>query len=373
MPDHNTSRDGDAELRRIAHALVAEAPPAPASLPIPKPIPRRASWSGRRLVPAVAAAAVAVAAVGGLLLSTTGDAPKTAHHSAVSPPAQRLFLNGWPEEVRADGSVVEVPTGGIDRLGLDGMPQPLPGGRFVVLGVRDVSAGSSGEAPVLALTVVNADGTVEMERDVQRAGSAVSLLAAVPNAAILGRHEGGGTRLVMHDLQSGQERLVAKTDLEVSSVDVAGNRLAVVGPYASGPSPAGGCRLELIDLGSGHRTAYQLPPACSETRGVRVSPGGEFAAVVYGVVEAVAEPELRLTIVDLADSTIHTDELLGHNVDCPPTQCPDIRPVDYLGLAWADDETVRVALVDLSADPGWNPEGHRVPQKALIIETRTVR
>ncbi len=246
MPDHDTSRDGDAELRRIAHALVAEAPPAPASLPILKPIPRRASWYGRRLVPAVAAAAVAVAAAGGLHLSTAGDAPKTADHSAASPPAQRLFLNGWPEEVLADGSVVEVPTDGIDRLGLDGMPQPLPGGRFVVLGVRDVS-GSSGEAPVLALTVVNADGTVEMEREAQRAGGAVSLLAAVPNAAILGRYQGGGTRLVMHDLQSGQERLVAKTDLEVSNADVAGNRLAVVGPHASGPSPAGGRRLELID------------------------------------------------------------------------------------------------------------------------------
>lgn len=369
MPDHDTSREEDAELRRIAHALVAEAPPAPASLPVLKTGPRRANRYGRWLVPAIAAAAVAVAAAGALLISTVGEAPKTAHHSAASPPAQRLFLNGWPEEVRADGSVVEVPTGGIDRLGLDGMPQPLPGGGFVVLGVRDVSARSPGEAPVHVLTVVNADGTVELEREVQQA----SLLAAVPNAAILGRYEGGDTRLVIHDLQSGQERLIAKTDLEVSSADVAGNRLAVVGPYASGPSPTGGCRLYLIDLVSGHRTAYQLPPACWETRGVRVSPSGEFAAVVYGVVEAVPEPELRLTIVDLADPAIHNDELLGHNVDCPPTQCPDIRPVDYLGLAWADDETVRVALVDLNADAGRNPEGHRVPREALIIETRTVR
>lgn len=145
------------------------------------------------------------------------------------------------------------------------------------------------------------------------------------------------------------------------------------GGVRGGPSPAGGCRLYLIDLVSGHRTTYQLPPACWETRGVRVSPSGEFAAVVYGVVGAVPEPELRLTIVDLADPAIHNDELLGHNVDCPPTQCPDIRPVDYLGLAWADNETVRVALVDLNADPGRNPEGHRVPEKALIIETHTVR
>lgn len=369
MPDHDTSRDEDAELRRIAHALVAEAPPAPAWLPVLKPGPRRASRYGRPLVPAVAAAAVALAAAGALLLSTAREAPETADHSVASPPAQRLFLNGWPEEVRADGSVVEIPTGGIDRLGLDGMPQPLPGGRFVVLGVRDVSAGSSGEARVHVLTVVNADGTVEMEREVQPA----SLLAAVPNAAILAREKGGDTRIVLHDLDSGQERLVAKTDLAVSSADVAGDHLTVVGPYASGASPAGGCRLDLIDLVSGHRKSYQLPPACSETRGVRISPTGEFAAVVYGVVEAVPEPELRLAIVDLADSTIHNDELLGHNIDCPPTQCPDIRPVDYLGLAWTDNETVRVALVDLKTDPGWNPEGHRVPREALIIETRTAR
>jgi hypothetical protein len=323
---------------------------------------------GGRLVPAVAAAAVVVAAAGSLLLSMTRDAAQTADHSAAKPPAQRLFLSGWPEEVLADGSVVDVPIGDIDRLGLDGMPQPLPRGRFVVLGVRDVS-GSSGEAPALA--VVNADGTVEMERDLQRADGTVGLLAAMPNAAILVREKGGNTRIVMHDLQSGHERLVADTYRGVSSADVAGDRLAVVGPDASGASPAGRCRLDLIDLVSGHRTAYKLPPACSETRGVRVSPSGTFAAVVYGTVGL--KPELRLAIVDLADSTIHNDELLGHNLDCPPTQCPDIRPVDYLGLAWGDDETVRVALVDLRADPGWNPEGHRVPPKALIIETPTVR
>lgn len=370
MPDHVTSVDADAELRRIAHALVAEAPPPPASLPILLAGPRRANRYGRWLVPALAAAAVAsVVAAAALVLSTAGDTPNTADHSAAGPPVQRLFFNGWPEELLADGSVVEVPTGGIDRLGLDGMPQPLPGGRFVVLGVRDVS-GSSGEAPVLVLTVVNADGTVEMEREVQRADGSVRLLAAVPNAAILGRYVSGDTRIVMHYLQSGQERLVAETDLGVSSADVVGDRLAVVGSPAASQPPTDGCRLDLIDLVSGHQTAYQLPPACSETRGVHVSPSGEFAAVVYGVVGP--EPELRLTIVDLADSTIHNDELLGHNLDCPPTQCPDIRPVEYLGLAWRDDETVRVALVDLSADL-WNPEGHRVPQEALIIETRTVR
>jgi hypothetical protein len=375
MRNHDTSRDEDTELRRIAHALVAEAPPAPASLPVLKPAPRRASRYGR-LVPVLAAATVVVAAVGTLLLSTAGEAPKTVDKGTANPPAQRLFLSGWPEEVLADGSVVDVPTGGIDRLGLDGMPQPLPGGRFVVLGVRNVSDRSSGEAPVLVLNVVNADGTVEMEREVQRADGSVSLLAALPDAAILGRYEGGETRIVRHDLQSGKERLVAKTNLKAYA-DVAGDRLALAGTSAAAHAGSGfqadGCRLDLIDLIGGHRTAYNLPTACSETRGVRVSPDGEFAAVVYGVVRAAPEPELRLAIVDLADSTIHSDGLLGHNLICAPTECADIRPVDYLGLAWGDDRTVRVALVDLRADPGWNPEGHRVPQRALIIETRTIR
>jgi len=370
MPDHDTSRNEDAELRRIAHALVAGAPPAPTLLPFLKPGPRRASRYAHRLVPAVAAAAVAATAATGALVLSERDATKPADNRTVSPPAQRLFLSGWPEEVLADGSIVDVPIGDIDRLGLDGMPQPLPGGRFVVLGVHDVS-GSPGEAPAPALAVVNADGTVDIERDLQPADGTVGLLAAVPKAAILARHEGGKTDIVMHNLQSGQERLVVDTYLGISSADVTGDRLAVVGPSPASGSTAGRCRLDLIDLVSGHRTPYQLPRACWETRGVRVSPDGEFAAVVYGVVGP--QPELRLAIVDLADSVTQKDELLGHNLDCPLTECPDIRPVHYLGLAWGNDETVRVALVDLRAHPGWNPEGHRVPREALIIETRTIR
>jgi hypothetical protein len=373
MPDYHVPDNLDAELRRIAHALVTEAPAAPELVPVQPAVARLGGTSRRRLVPAVAAAAVAVVSVAGALLFTTvRHAPSRPDQAPTAPAAQRLILEGWPGELRADGSLVALPLGGLDRLGLNGPPQPLPGGRHLLLGIHDVTRPQD-ETPVLHLIVVNAVGSVEIDRKVQAANESVSLVAATPTEAILARsptdNRGrvtGPTRIIGHDINTGRERLIVEGDLGEFRADVAGDSLVVV----EGSRADESCQLEMIDLTSGHRSPHRLPIRCAEVRGVRASPGGDLAAVAYQVMGRM--PELRLAIVDLIDPKIRSDELVGNNLSCPSTQCPGVRPVDYLGLAWDDDLTLRLALVDLAADPGFNPEGAPVTKDALLIERRTV-
>jgi hypothetical protein len=149
--------------------------------------------------------------------------------------------------------------------------------------------------------------------------------------------------------------------------DVAGDTLVVVDGFRADEL----CRLELIDLASGHRSPRRLPMSCFEVRGVHAAPGGDLAAIAYDAIGRV--PELRLTIVDLADSRIRSDELIGNPVSCPPAQCAGVRPVHYVGMAWNDNATIRIALVDLAADPDFNPEGAPITKDALIIERHTIR
>jgi hypothetical protein len=252
------------------------------------------------------------------------------------------------------------------------------------LGVRDVTpdvplddaAGFEGD-PAFFLVVVDADGRVEVERELEVTDESASLLAATPTDAILARapredgdRSAGRGRIVAHDLETGRERLIAELDIKPSHADVVGANL-VIGQGSSGDlDPDDSCGLEVIDLASGDRTAHPLPSGCSEVLGVRVSPGGETVAVIYGVVRDT--PELRLTIVDLVHSKIRSDELLGHNLICSPTECPGLRPVHYLGAAWDNDTALRVALFDLAANPAWNVEGDPVTKDELLIETRTV-
>ena len=388
MPDRGAPDRLDTELRRIAHALIAEAPAAPESLPPDAVVVRVHARPRRRHVYAVAVIAVVLIGLAGMLflrtLRDTDDADVKVGQSPAATGPQRLILEGWPGEVLPDGSPVELPLGGLDRLGLSGPPQPLPGGRHIVLGVRDVTpevpvdedAGFEGD-PAFYLVVVDADGKVELEREVDVTDESVSLFAATPSEAILARtpREDGDRprapgRVVAHDLETGRERLVAELDIRPSRADVVGDNLVVVQGLPGDPDPNGSCGLEVIDLVGGDRIQHPLPTGCSEVLGVRASPDGQAVAVIYGAVGET--PEIRLAIVDLADSTIRSDELLGHNLICPPTECPSLRPVRYLGAAWASDTTLRVALFDLATNPVWNVEGDPVSEDALLIETRTV-
>jgi hypothetical protein len=121
----------------------------------------------------------------------------------------------------------------------------------------------------------------------------------------------------------------------------------------------------------GHRSPRRLPMSCFEVRGARASPGGDLAAIAYEAMGRV--PELRLAIVDLADSRIRSDELIGNNLSCPPPIALVSAPVHYVGRAGDDNATIRIALVDLAADPDFNPEGAPIAKDALIIERHTIR
>jgi hypothetical protein len=375
MPDGHAVHDLDAGLRSIASALVAEAPAAAESLPALPVVVRPAGPSRRRAVAGAAASAVALVSLAGVLLVTTvRHTPSGTDQARTAPLTQRLILEGWPGELRADGSLIPLPLGGLDRLGLSGPPQPLPGGRHLLLGVRNVTDRTRGETPGFVLIVVSADGSVEIDRDVPAAHASVSLVAATPTQAILARsptdslgRSTGPTSIVGQDITTGRERLIAKGNFGEFGADVAGDTLVVV----EGSRADQLCQLELIHLAGGHRSPHRLPMPCFAVRGVRASPGGDLAAIAYDSMGRM--PELRLTIVDLADSRIRSDELIGNNLSCPPTQCAGVRPVHYLGMAWDDNATIRIALVDLTADPNFNPEGAPITKDALIIERHTVR
>jgi hypothetical protein len=123
----------------------------------------------------------------------------------------------------------------------------------------------------------------------------------------------------------------------------------------------------VIDLADGDRIRQPSPAGCSEVLGVRASPSGDTAALVYAVGPAFETPEIHLAIVDLANSKIRSTDLLGSNVIC----CPGLRPVHYLGAAWDNDTTLRIALFDLATNPTWNGVDP-LTKDELLIETRTV-
>jgi hypothetical protein len=386
MPDRNAADRLDTELRRIAHALVADAPAATEWLPRDAVGARRNGHRRRRYVLAAATMVALVSLVGVLLITRGRDtdvADVEVGEEPVATGPQRLIIAGWPGEVLPDGSPVELPLGGLDRLGLSGSPQPLPGGRHVLLGVRDVTpdapldddAGFEGD-PAFFLVVVDADRRVEVERELDVTDEPASLLAATPTNAILARapREDGDRSArrgrIAHDLETGRERLIAELEIKPTHGDVVGDNLVIgQGPYGD-LDPDDACALEVIDLASGDRTQQPLPTGCSEMLGVRASPDAQTVAVIYGGGQET--PELRLTIVDLVHSKIRNDELLGNNLICSPTECPSLRPVHYLGAAWDNDTTMRVALLDLAANPASNVEGDPVTKDELLIETRTV-
>ncbi len=354
---------------------VAGLDPAPPRLP-------------RRVLAAAAGAVALVGLAGALLLTTVRNTDDTdvelGQHPAATGP-QRLILEVWPGEVLPDGSLVELPLGGLDQLGLRGPPQPLPGGRHVLLGGRDVTpevpldddAGFEGD-PALFLVVVDAAGGVELEREVEVTDEYVSLIAATPTEAILSRipreegdHPLAPGRIVAFDLETGRERLLAEPDIEASRADVVGDRLVIGEGLPGDLDPNDSCGLEVIDLANSDRTQHPLPAGCSEVLGVRASPSGDTAAVIYEVAAVGETPEIRLAIVDLVDSRVRSDELLGHDLICPPAECPGLRPVHYLGAAWDNDATLRVALFDLATNPVWDGVDP-VTKDELQIETRTV-
>jgi hypothetical protein len=389
MPDSVATDPLEAGLRRIAEALVAEAPNAP-GLPdggivdgaMIGPGPSRR----RRPSTAVAAAAVVVVIlVAGALAVTRGndggdpDEAVLATDAGLEPAPQRLILDDGRRELPLDdGDPVPLELAGLDP---HGAPRPLPDGGHVVVGIRPVEEPPPegfNEFTDLAygLAVVGADGEVDVDRDIE----ASTLVGVTATEAILARQptddsgEPSGTAsIVTHDLVTGEERVVHQDvtfnpnrRASARSAVVAGDLVTVeasqlaepTGEEASVLVPGSEeCTLRLTDLATGDETERPLALACSMVRGLQASPDGSRAAVAYesSLSSRTRDnlPEVRLAVVDLPDGAVSHDQLLGHNIDCRAGGCPpDARPLDYQGMAWNDAATLRVAMLDLTASFG---------------------
>ena len=116
MPDATVTDPLDAELRRIAHALVAEAPSTPRLSygGIDSQDARRAPSRRHRPLAAVVAAAAVLVLVAAVLVLTRGDDTGGPDEAVLAADAgleaapQRLILDDWRHELPLDGNPVRL-------------------------------------------------------------------------------------------------------------------------------------------------------------------------------------------------------------------------------------------------------------------------
>jgi hypothetical protein len=385
MPDATATDPLDAELRRIAHALVAEAPDAPRLLDggIDRVVARRGPSRRNRPLAAVAAAVAVLVLVAGILAVARGDEAGGPDETVLAADAgleaapQRLILDDWRRELPRDGDPVRLELAGLDP---HGPPRPLPDGGHVVVGIHPVE-----EPPpegfneftdlTYGLAVVGADGEVDVERDIVPS----TLVGATATEAILARQPrnergqpSGPGSIVTHDLATGEERVV-RQDItfdpdrmaSARSAVVAGDLVTVEASQLTEPTDENmsrvvpgteECTLRVTDLATGEETEQSLDVECSMVRGLQASPDGSQAAVAYESSRpsrTLDLPEVRLAVIDLPGAAVRQDQLLGHNIDCLAGSCPPgARPADYEGMAWDDTSTLRVAMEDLAVPFG---------------------
>lgn len=394
MPDPTTEAADavlDAQLRHIAEALVAEAPeeipPFPDRSLVVVPTARPAAVRRWR-VTAVAAAAVAVVAAGVAAVTVADDDQDRdrdgdeavsiiAADAGLEPAPQRLLLDGGTEEVLPGGVVVP-----LELAGLDGQVRPLPGGGHVVVGSHPAPRPLPDDDDertdtTYGLAVVDADGNVEIERDIERS----VLLGATDTDAIVSREPTGDAgrptapaTILAHDLDTGDERVVGR-EVELDPDELVSAQWTILGgdlitvesrqdtrpsdDTVTGSSSdarevvagSGECTLRITDLTTGDESARPLDLGCQTILGLRAAPDGRQAAIAYGNLSG-RWPEQRLAVVDLATGTVVQDELLGNDITCPNSDggCPpEVDPLHYRGMAWTDATTVDVALDDLDA------------------------
>jgi hypothetical protein len=298
--------------------------------------------------------------------STPAPVPPAAVSAPAPEPAQRLLLtgatgsyrtagspalklgNGDPVgELRPDGRLV-----GHDVVGADSWDRSigLPDGRTVALGPVDTAPGADRKDGVdvaglkINLVVAGADGAVQLQRDVRRKGESVALLTASGTTAYLWRPAG----LITHDLVSGAERvLVSRKALGVTDVfdgsveaaDLVGERLVV--SRSSDP-----CEPAILDTrtGAAVTTLRFSDLDCKWVTGLRLSPDGATAAVVYQTSDV--DSGFRIAVARIAGAAVLTDREVPATARKPTAKQDQQVLTD---VAWQDDRTLSVVAVPIGA------------------------
>ncbi|MCP3784019.1 hypothetical protein NLX85_11640 [Micromonospora sp. A3M-1-15] len=362
------------DLAELVHRAARATGPHPADLAA---IRRRARARRRRRGVTGAAGLVALIALTGgavpLLVhehrpAATVAAPSTSPAAPDLPPptpvpAQRLMLKGdggtvrphrtgaeigllpgVADELRSDGSVVRhrVPAGWQETVALSD-------GRLVGLTFTDLMPGvRRTDGPDVAglsikLTVLSAEGHVEVSREIRVRGQALGLAGADARYAYLARD---GVGLVSHELTTGREKTLIRVPTKVDgelpfrAADVTAGRVVSV----TGPADMTRCQLDVRRLAGGSRLS-RLTVAGECAPSVRLSPDGSLVAVPYRRPNG-RDLDYRLAILETVTGQLRADQPLG---TASPTY--GMTGGGTWGAAWVDDTTVRVVWAQLPDPP----------------------
>jgi hypothetical protein len=263
--------------------------------------------------------------------------------------------SGLPSMMRPDGKIVTFTFGNNTKNWVDQFI-PLPDGRFVVL--RDVNVGShtvpdpahpdgpSNPDLRTRLQILDSAQKVRLSHEVRHIGEYVELLGATADSAYLGRPKG----LYLHDFATGRETLVIPArvlgaDLSQPTsalqVSVEGGRLAIARGDLGKP-----WFIDVFDLSTGQRvSSYSLNGvAAVGAAPIRLSPDGRRVAFLYRT-----RSDSRVAVLDVATQALAVDTSLVDPSDTAGQAGWDFD-LRVRGVAWSDNQTVRVAWAQLPPD-----------------------
>jgi hypothetical protein len=291
----------------------------------------------RRIAAAAATAVVTVLAGVGLAVQPP---------ERESPPAdgpvweQRLVLLraygvyhpvGGRDPVRLDPSTIGelMPDGRLVAHQLPGLEsamsyEPLPGGGFLIF--------DSFREPA-RLTVVGADGTVRISRDVSGQDVGYGPMAATATTVSFWR----GPDLVTQDLSTGGERtVISKPAMRIEPAEEYHGSLDMVGDRVVASVKRDRCDIDVYDdAGRTHTRSLPDESSCRRIKEFTLSPDGSMLAAVHWI--HGEEKTLGTMVVRLADGKVLAK---GARIPDPNNRYPIVR------LAWQDDHTVRGVTYD---------------------------
>lgn len=320
---------------------------------------RRTARQRRHLAVALAAGLAVIVLVGGVALLGPGHGGTPPEVAANPPATPRLFIagggfswegaNGRQVGLSPTDNLGEVlPDGQLVARTIPGLPAvmqavTLPDGGFVALGMRTptepFSIAPPGASPTPApaanpysVAVMRPDGSVRFVTDTL--GSV--LLGADDQRVYL-----GGAGIIGLDLTTGRQQSLVWPALHANAV-LAGGRFAQLTGDPPGALP-NTCTLGLLDARTGAQTSTRsLLAGDCWTDGTALSPDGRWLAIAQpGPFMGGNINELQLILLNV-DTGVQTSQVLDQG-----PAVGDSGNVNYEGMAWLNDEQVRVVWTHL--------------------------